>query len=138
MYFTVLGFVDYNGWEKLIFTAALFPSPPPHLTYGSILWCNAWFYKVDYEDQICLSCPNQSVCQILYQSDNLNRKMTLKILQVGGGERKKSLYSFYCPYVFEEKKSCQKYNIFWLFSSSPPLSKYRVLCLIYVLLRLNA
>ena len=29
MYFTVLGFVDYNGWEKLIFSAALFPPPPP-------------------------------------------------------------------------------------------------------------
>ena len=31
------------------------PPPPPHLTYTSILCCNEGFYKVKYEDQICLS-----------------------------------------------------------------------------------
>ena len=30
----------------------------PHLTLPSILWCNEWFYKVNYEHQICLAQPN--------------------------------------------------------------------------------
>ena len=33
------------------------PPPPPHLTRASILWSMEWFYKVDYEDQICLRWP---------------------------------------------------------------------------------
>ena len=28
----------------------------PHLTRASILMCNEWFYKVNYEQQICLPC----------------------------------------------------------------------------------
>ena len=34
------------------------PPPPPHLTQTLILWSNEEFYKVTYEDQICLSWPN--------------------------------------------------------------------------------
>ena len=30
----------------------------PHLVRSSILWCNEWFYKVNYEDQICLPWRN--------------------------------------------------------------------------------
>ena len=30
---------------------------------GRILWSNEWFYKESYEDQICLSWPNESACQ---------------------------------------------------------------------------
>ena len=35
----------------------------PHLTRASIYQCNEWFYEVEYEDQICLSRPFQSVCK---------------------------------------------------------------------------
>ena len=63
----------------------------PHHTRASILWCNEWFYKVDYEDQICLPKPYQSVCQFSKQSNNVNKFFLCKILQVGGGGgRKKS------------------------------------------------
>ena len=30
----------------------------PHLTQASILWSKGWFYKFDYEDQICLPWSN--------------------------------------------------------------------------------
>ena len=30
----------------------------PQLILPSFLWCNEWFYKVDYQDQICLAQLN--------------------------------------------------------------------------------
>ena len=63
---------------------------PPHLTQTWILWSNEWFYKVNYEDQICFLWPNQSACQFSWQSDKVNSNLKLKNLQVGGGGRKKS------------------------------------------------
>ena len=80
----------YLLWKKnLIEPSALFPSPP-HLTQASILWSNEQFYKVDYEDQICLSWPNLIAWQFSLQWDNENSSFDYKKLQMGGGGRKKS------------------------------------------------
>ena len=54
----------YNSFE----IQALFPFPP-HLTQTRILWSNEWFYKVNYEDQICLLWPNYSACQFSRQPE---------------------------------------------------------------------
>ena len=68
---------------NLIEPSALFPSPP-HLTQASILWSNEQFYKVDYEDQICLSWPNLIAWQFSLQWDNANSSFDYKKLQMGG------------------------------------------------------
>ena len=62
-----------------------FSFPPNFTTQIGILWSNERFYKVNYEDKICLSWHNQSACQFSRQSDKVNSNFRYKNLQVGGG-----------------------------------------------------
>ena len=63
----------------------------PHLSRTKILWCNEWFYKVNYEDQICLSWPILSVCQFQNNS-TLRTKFSCEMMQ--GGQNPNELFRY--------------------------------------------
>ena len=58
-------FLSKNKW--LFFLPTNPPPPPPHLTWASILGSNEWFYKVNYEEQKCLSWLYLFACQFSWQ-----------------------------------------------------------------------
>ena len=68
-----------NIEKKSILISFSSPPPPrPHTTYQHHFFLlNEWFYKVNYEDQMCLSWPDQSACHFF-----VNRLMGTVILLV--------------------------------------------------------